>query len=126
MPAERVPEFERACLDSDMCLAEVAACHQILTLVLGHPAEVDVDSRQRMYDMLVVAPDVEREGGRPDAETGANEVTGGEDGVAASESGVVVSSSPRKTTRSRPEIPDYLREPSGSPLWRYVAAAALT
>ena len=53
---EEVAEFERSCLEAgssaDMQLAEVVSCHHILTMVLGEPAEVDSDLRQRMYALL--------------------------------------------------------------------------
>jgi hypothetical protein len=48
---DRVAEFERVCLESDKHLCEVASCHQILTIVLGKPADVPLELRERIYGL---------------------------------------------------------------------------
>src|SRR6185295_13347799 len=97
LAGERVPDFEKVCLESDVHLAEVACCHHILTLVLGEPAEVDPVSRQRMYGLI-----------HKGEEVAAAAAGGAAAGVAAA--AVAEGADEPKTTRPAPEIPDYLRE----------------
>lgn len=51
LEAERVAEFEKKCLGSDVHLAEVSSTHQILSLV-GQKAKVPGEARLRMYGLI--------------------------------------------------------------------------
>jgi len=49
---DQVTQLERVCLESDVNLAEVAAAHQILSLVLGEPVSVPTSTKERMYSLV--------------------------------------------------------------------------
>ncbi len=94
----RVPDFEKVCLESDVHLAEVASCHQILTLVLGEAAEIGPQSRQKMYQLphLPASDDASQ------------------DSQAQAEAEPPVQTEPPlvdRKPRIRPLVPAYLREP---------------
>ncbi len=48
LPVQHVADFEQMCLAEDARLAEIASCHQILTIVLAKPAVVSAPLRDRI------------------------------------------------------------------------------
>ncbi len=52
LSAEQLAEVEQLALASDVHLAEIASCHQILTVVLGEPAVVPPTAYKRMYGLV--------------------------------------------------------------------------
>jgi hypothetical protein len=52
LDADQLKQIEATCLDSDVHLAEVAACHQILTLLMTEPVRVPPTANRRMYALV--------------------------------------------------------------------------
>ncbi len=122
LPPEKVTEFEKICLDSDIHLAEVSACHQILTLVLGEPAEIEPASRQRMYDIRVQYAQ-SRVDEIPISTDSQTEIV-----LPPPLPGLSTSSTDAETDRKarpKPAIPDYLREPTKKYRWVSIATASV-
>jgi len=85
MSPQAVAEIERIFMESDVHLAEVAASHQILTLVLGEPVDVPPESRERMYALGpdAAAEDTPAETKAKDASNGSRKIRLGRKASAA-------------------------------------------
>jgi hypothetical protein len=113
---ESVADVEKICLNSDVNLVEVAASHQILTLVLGEPATINPDTRERIYGLGPVPRSEQVETGQTaDAAPPAAVPP-----VAPAPSFSKPPTSPETVPAQTPEpfssrIPDYLKT---KPLWK--------
>jgi len=110
---EQVTEVEKVCLESDMHLAEAAACHQILTLVLGEPVEITPDSRRRMYGL------VSQGSGDNQAAVAAQTPTEAPKTADEDEDAVSALQEKEQTETIGSALPDYLKP---RPVWKRGAA----
>jgi hypothetical protein len=125
---DRVADFERTCLESDVHLAEVAGSYQILTMVLGKPAEVSDKLRDRVYSLPKESEDSIH---AATAEPPSAEKSRIRRSVAKATSAAVDAARPQaevKTTSTHPvpEVPDYLRGGSRWGAGPILAAGLLT
>ena len=128
LAGERVQEFETVCLppqgatneslESDVFLAEVAACHQILTMVLGHPAQVEPEMKHRMY-AIIDETQIGKAVSDPEAED--LRLAPIEDGLSRGS----LADFEFKPRRRKPEVPEYLRQPTGSLKWKPIGAGVI-
>lgn len=120
MAPERVADFEKVCLESDVHLAEVAAGYEILAKVLNEHAEVPEHLRAHIHAL-------------PEQQAAAHPHSHADNGKAAAAS-AVRTAEPQPppmpaTRRLEPQVPDYLkheeRQPSNAWLLLPVALLAL-
>ena len=142
---ERLGEFERLCLESDVQLAEVASCHQILAMVLNKPADVPPAVREKVYALAnlaeaarLAAPnriDGAHANGAEVPGSGAPPLPPKPSSAASSASMLAVPPdngkpatpepvAPPVPVATEPQIPDYLRVNQGPSLWVWAVAAA--
>jgi hypothetical protein len=114
LASDKIADFERNCIDSDVRLAEVAACHQVLVLVLEQPAEIDPALRERMYRLGAESSR------RVDEVSETRPVNGG--AVRIDRPATAGETVPAKPPL---EVPEYLRAGRKPSLWPLAIAAVL-
>ena len=119
LSSSSVTDVEKVCLDSDIHLAEVAACHQILTLVLGEAVDVPETTRARMYMLGPTGESPVPE--QPKSRESAQASTSRGNAATASQA-EAASATTTKASNFEDSVPDYLRRKSG---WSRVLPYAL-
>jgi hypothetical protein len=130
LPNDRVADFEKVCLESDVHLAEVASCHQVLTLVLGEPAEIDPKSRQSMYQLQEIQATSHMSGS---ADGPVTRVTtdlpalrsGSDDSAKPVMVGGPIDDEDEQKAHPKPTIPEYLRERTTNSTYSWLLGAVL-
>ncbi len=107
LTSENVAAFEKACLESDVHLAEIAAGHQILSRILGEPVDIEPESRDRMYKIPEQLANNELPEPKPTLSPGTVAQRGGD--------GSDLSLDLDLRSRVKPTVPDYLRESKRPP-----------
>jgi hypothetical protein len=120
LPPDGVVDVEKVCLESDVHLAEVAACHQILTLVLGEPVDIPGETRERIYALGPVADEsklAETRGASDNEPAPAAAPVKGQNGTTSKPAAVrtAAASMDHDAQPFSERIPEYLRR---RPLWK--------
>lgn len=140
LPPERLGEFERLCLESDVHLSEVAACHQILSMVLSKPAQVPPAIREKMYALASKAEAARLES--PNRIDGSHAPADGQPAApplppkpssaassaailaVPSDNGKALAEPVAPSVAKVPEVPDYLKAGQGNRSWLMWAGVA--
>lgn len=113
---EKVPDVEKVCLESDVHLAEVAACHQILTAALGEPVQILHESREHMYALGPAGKPATGQAAAASRPTnGSSPSTSATDSADQPIRSIAEKQTAETGTDFENSIPDFLRQ---RPLWK--------